>query len=218
MTATGKPRPLLFSAVSIEPLRAGRKRQSRRVIKARWPDLDKKSRVALRDTCPYGQPGDELYVREACVYVPRSLYAATPGVEWVQNPTDPDEVAVFRAGWTGPPPPKPWRSPLRIHRWATRISLRLLEVRIERISEISPWDIRDEGVRCPEHDSASGMCVSECPALRGEFIAGWNALNAKRGFPYGERGYVFVLGFELLAPPAGLHVVPGEPRSIGGAA
>jgi len=64
-------------------------------------------------------------------------------------------------------------------RWASRITLEITELRVQRLQEISWIDIRAESVSCPEHDFHSGFCASECSSLRSAFVALWDSINGK---------------------------------------
>lgn len=97
-------------------------------------------------TCPYGAPGDLLWVRETHALVPRTAYAQSEGVQQTTSPTDPDQAAVYREGWERAGPGK-WRPSIHMQRWASRITLRVTSVRVERVQDISDEDARAEGVK-----------------------------------------------------------------------
>lgn len=151
-----KERPILFSAAEVRALLAGRKTQTRRAVK--WPSwldpadieclhvpaLNSDQRIGLFSDgkpsksfgCPYGQPGDTLWVRET----------------WAHDLAELE--AVYRATWEcrrdypGVPcehGPDRWRSPMHMPRWASRISLRVTSIRVERLQEIGKTDAIEEG-------------------------------------------------------------------------
>lgn len=154
--------PILFSASMIRALIAGTKTQTRRIVKGapvgmvRLIGRDDRptgeygfcathDRVINRHiACPYGVPGDVLWVREtwqsdvAHAYTKPSLiphgerffYRAGGS----QNTTD---LSVCATGW---------RPGIHMPRWASRITLRVTDVRVERLNEISEADCIAEGI------------------------------------------------------------------------
>ncbi|MBG6450258.1 hypothetical protein I5K48_04220 [Pseudomonas aeruginosa] len=91
--------------------------------------------------CPYGQPGDRLWGREAWAQV---KVAQAPGENWVvyrelDNRTD----------YGGP-----WRPSIHMPRWASRILLEITAVRVERLHDLSDPDVLAEG--CSHSEMQSG--------------------------------------------------------------
>ena len=135
-----KQRPILFSTPMVRALLNGSKTQTRRVFKAKnggvWPNPNDipGMRQILRN-CPYGQPGDQLWVRETYSgpdwmngIPPRNWIPGTPIWYWVDGriPTHGD--------WTKPKPG------MHMPRWASRITLEITGVRVERLQDISEAD------------------------------------------------------------------------------
>jgi hypothetical protein len=81
-------------------------------------------------------------------------------------------------------------------RWASRITLEIESIRVERVQEISHTDVRAEGFTCPEHDFSSGFCTSYCDSLVGAFRDTWDALNAKRGHGWDANPFVWCISFK----------------------
>ncbi len=131
-----KERPILFSAPMVRALLSGTKTQTRRVMKLVQvrPDgmSDAQLAAALR-LCPYGVPGDRLWVREAHGYVSEDKF----GPVW--------DSIIYRAddnaGWSGK-----WRPSIHMPRAASRITLEVTGVRVERLQEISEADAIAEGI------------------------------------------------------------------------
>jgi hypothetical protein len=154
-----KERPILFSAPMVLALLAGTKTQTRRAFS---PRMEKLMRAAaamgevshfldegsmqpndldyVRSFCPYGQPGDRLWVREShwwfkdecdheTGYYPPALTA--------------DDVE-YRAD--GESKRHGWRPSIHMPRWASRILLEITSVRVERLQDISEADALAEGV------------------------------------------------------------------------
>jgi hypothetical protein len=70
-------------------------------------------------------------------------------------------------------------------RWASRLTLEVTDVRVERLCEITPDDCRAEGQ--PIHNNDGGV--------RYGFGQLWNSLNAKRGFGWDANPWVWVVSF-----------------------
>ena len=177
-----KERPIIFSAPMVRAILAGTKVQTRRVVKRQppeilpayapkvyWPDRDRHMtcepgsaaylqferpgdydgqhvmRGGFGFRCPYGQPGDRLWVREAhmdlgaCV-----LYRADPGAE--------AERAVVA-------PRQGWASPIHMPRCASRITLEVTGVRVERLQNISEADALAEGITPKWEPGCSGRLM-----------------------------------------------------------
>ena len=146
-------RPILFSGPMVRALLTGTKTQTRRVAKefAGRDDLDAiLRRFPEQSGCPYGQPGDRLWVREAhwwfkdehdpvTGYFPPKLT-----IEDVEYRADGDDGR------------KVWRPSIHMPRWASRITLEITGVRVERLQDISEADAVAEGVytdpACPAYD------------------------------------------------------------------
>lgn len=157
-----KERPILFSAPMVRALLDGTKSQTRRQVRLprNWvPNRDElpdmldgalviePRGIAVTDQtedtydllpCPYGAPGDRLWVRETWAWDG----AASRLVE-------------YRADWSCrrcPPGvrcehgPDRWRPSIYMPRWASRIVLELTSVRAERLHAITPADAIAEGV------------------------------------------------------------------------
>jgi hypothetical protein len=168
-----KERPILFSGPMVRAIIDGRKTQTRRVIKPQpdpwcrswclaeagakrkstkhepirfmWaPCYGSDETPNGEDTyidCPYGKPGNRLWVREAWAVVPhvtdngpkhRAKGDGT-GVTW-------------RADWNANPSGFKWKPSTHMPRWASRITLEITGVRVERLQDISEADVIAEGV------------------------------------------------------------------------
>lgn len=158
-----KERPILFSGPMVAAILAGRKTQTRRLVAPKEPLLDVlpsegESRgrmwvgltqrepeargVAFR--CRYGVPGDRLWCREAHAIVPYSAYRCSGDVPHRVSPCG-DWWAVYRAGWERCAPGR-WRPSIHMPRWASRLTLEITDVRVERANAISADDARAEGI------------------------------------------------------------------------
>lgn len=177
-----KTRPILFSAPMVQAILEGRKTQTRRIVKPpkgwgdRYPHCDPASmppavwwwdgdhsRVGVRQVCPYGQPGDRLWVRETWQYAdwtddgyPCVRYAAD-GVTILHDRIPDDWFDRLNDIWAGlssqenysidnRAADRRWRSSRFMPRWASRITLEITAVRVERLGELSESNAIQEGV------------------------------------------------------------------------
>lgn len=208
-----KERQIPFSAPMVRALLAGTKTQTRRMVKQQperndwgvlmWStgrrggveafgvqNLDVPPGVIAR--CPYGQPGDKLWVREAwraptsCDHLPPRSIADSEGRRFVA-----DEV-------TGPDPGYGrFRQGMFMPRWASRITLEVAAVRVERLQDISEADCRAEGITdggC----TACGMpepcgCVAPAPDAREAYCHLWQQLNGAES--WAANPWVWVVEF-----------------------
>lgn len=159
-----KARPILFSAPMVRALLAGTKTQTRRGVKPQPPadtfqvtpyhHPDNHPRFfAWKDgfggaemhpawepiPCPYGQPSDQLWVRESWKHIEGgNVYDAAGGVmDSFEHET------LYRA--SSPNDPGPWKPSIHMPRWASRITLEITGVRVERLQDITPDDCIAEG-------------------------------------------------------------------------
>lgn len=147
-----KDRPILFSGAMVRALLDGSKTQTRRFVKLTDSGRVKATGSArnwhLEDpnavlACPYGQPGDRLWVRETF-----GIFDSE-GTEFVGIPKErPRGFHVVWAGDCPAPVTETFRFRPSIHmpRWASRITLEITAVRVERLQEISEEDAKAEGV------------------------------------------------------------------------
>lgn len=165
-----RERPIIFSGPMVRAILEGRKTQTRRKLKADMADLlspnasnirvtngrvvcDWRGGVySLAVTCPYGAPGDRLWVRETWNLCLPEL--VVPG-EFVKKGEGgySHQVVVYGAGQTHDTHPEHpewgkmrWRPSIHMPRWASRITLEITGVRVERLQKISEEDAMAEGI------------------------------------------------------------------------
>lgn len=192
--------PILFSDEMVRAILDGRKTQTRRVIKDTGfycidedvhGESAERERKALAAHCPYGAPGDRLYVKEAwCQKTDdgRFIYNADGNVDSTCCHYRADGVEVFKddgdggaeftkAGYLA----SPWASPRFMPKRVARIWLEIVDVRVERLQDISEEDAKAEGVQ-----------IGGTPATyRGGFAALWDAINGKK-CPWKDNPWVWV--------------------------
>lgn len=96
--------------------------------------------------CPYGKPGDRIWVRETFCPVDDIQYG---GERWVDYRATPKFEASHPAGWDSAPNDAEalkWRPSIHMPRWASRILLEITGVRVERLNAISQEDAQAEGM------------------------------------------------------------------------
>ena len=152
--------------------------------------------------CPHGQSGDRLWVRETISY-----YEDDKGKDYL----------VYLAGGTKIPLSN-WQYPHPVYdhcigkfdktipaiympKWASRITLEIINVNIERLQDISEKDAIVEGIElCP--------ATKIHPALESRLIRGsihidrfarlWDSMNKKRGFKWDKNSWVWVITFRRI--------------------
>lgn len=216
-------RPIIFSAPMVRAILAGQKTQTRRVLRnppsdayCRRPYMVDGTAIFSRGSgalfeaswqtwrdCPYGQRGDRLWVRET--------WAANEGYD--RQP--PRSIPAKSRVWFHETPNScsirgRWRPSIHMPRWASRITLSVVAVRVERLQSITEADARAEGIR----RSAVGVDLREAvyhvdgwpeseprTSAVGRYRDLWDSLNAKRGHPWASDPWVFVVEFRRLVPP-----------------
>ncbi|MEZ3415168.1 hypothetical protein HP563_08920 [Pantoea dispersa] len=145
-------RGMIFNAEMVRAVLDGSKTQTRRMLTPRQLKMidtaaaigecyplesghqHENSQSYYREWCPFGAVGDRLYVREAhSVRVESSEYS--PGAVWYR------ESDIGRK-WEGA---IRWTPSIHMPRWASRITLEITGVRVERLNDISEDDAKAEG-------------------------------------------------------------------------
>lgn len=140
---------------------------------------------------PFGQPGDMLWVRE-------TWQRTYPRAAEIPNPRRPDDggETIYRErdedDWTS----MSWLPSIHMPRWASRLSLLVKSVRVERVQAISPEDIEAEGVSIPGHHR--GELHHPLRWRVDHFKPLWDSINAKRGYDWDTNPWVWVVEFERI--------------------
>lgn len=235
-------RPIIFSSADVRATLDGRKTMFRRVIAfprrgafvlvemqdgSLWPYQSDDGESALCSdgdehpmVCPFGAPGDTLWVRETWVHYQTvnhrrradggSLSEVSDGLAGyradgydtindfrthIRLVSDADFESIQVNG-------DRWRSPIHMPRWASRLTLRLTDVRVERLQEISEEDAIAEGMTCwvcsgPINGTSENDCAcfhTKANAIP-SFQVGWDSINGKRA-PWSSNPWVWVVSFE----------------------
>jgi hypothetical protein len=203
-----KERPILFNGEMVRAVLDGRKTQTRRVINPQ-PDGDFDGPTIYAPTkisrdgeehpgpevmgiycphgewgvrCPYGKPGDRLWVRETFwTDGDEIIYRADPGAE---KDLDPETTGLA------------WKPSIFMPREACRILLEVAEVRVDQVQDISEEDAWAEGV------SGRGTTRSADEG-RTLFCQLWDKINFSRGFGWMENPWVWVVDFKVIEVKGG---------------
>ena len=218
-----KERPIIFSTESVRAILDGRKTQTRRAVKPQIDDwepyrspewytqtaIDRDGMevpgkevfgVSSEDgehgrVCPFGAPGDRLWVREA--FVCEGCPKCCAGIPALGGNCTCEEYVLY--GDTVPvpaiyPPQKPkLTSPVFMPRKFSRLTLEITDVRCERLHDIS-WD------DCIQEGTFQFHGYRDEHGIRSEgkrlFAEMWNTINAKRGFSWDTNPWVWVIEFK----------------------
>lgn len=195
-----KERPILFKDDMVRAILEDRKTQTRRVF--RWQPIDVLPMkvpdgwvtLDVRDAnnpdnnrgsvigCRWGKIGDRLWVREA--FATAHEGPRPPEGSPIVYRADGGEAPVIV--WDGRGPQRAyWRPSIHMPRWASRISLEIVAVRVERLQTISAADALAEGVTPVK------------PGDTWQFERLWDTINGKRA-PWTSNPWVWVLEFKRL--------------------
>lgn len=238
-------KPILFSAPMVRAILAGQKTQTRRVIadaagqfwdhrgwSPRQVDADRVEWLSMgggdehvhvmRKRCPYGEPGHTLWVRETWGLFDRESFGGERGyavawratdddsVTWIDGPHDFAGEGILSAD-------ERWRPSIHMPRWASRLTLAVLSVRVERLQSITEEDAIAEGMAhrdagadrygqpLPGWSWRDPHPVDAEPSFGWEHCLGtarhafgnlWNEINGKRpDCSWEANPYVWVVGF-----------------------
>ena len=162
-------RPIIFSGPMVRAILEGHKTQTRRVCKLQA--FAYVPQYGLYPPSPYGVPGDRLWVRE-------TFMATLGGIVFAADGGD-----HYGAGGK-----LKWKPSLFMPRWASRLTLEIVNVCVERLQEISEDDAFAEGVN-------TGDWLGD-PV--GEYAKLWDSINAKRA-PWASNPWVWVVEFRKAA-------------------
>ena len=161
-----KERPILFSAQMVRAIIAGTKTQTRRAIKT--PEKYQ----GIRECgfcCPYGQPGDRLWVRETfCTEKGGTVHYRADGWQYEDAPNN------------------GWKPSIFMPRKLSRITLEVVSVIAERLQEISETDAIAEGCHV-------GIGAGNWRNARHRYRELWNVINGAGSWE--ENPWVWVIKF-----------------------
>lgn len=229
-----RERPILFSAPMIRALLAGRKTQTRRLVRdglavetrttedlidGPWP----KDATGREQPSPYGCVGDRLWVREnwAAHWMyddvpPRECKSGIDGDNYWFRADGPGGVSQLGLDPGGGMRGK-WRNSLFMPRWASRLTLEITDVRVQRLQDISEEDARAEGLSpitkdghlvkhgIPDRDGLPGTDNDGWEWQEWEvdprkaFAKLWDRINGERA-PWSSNPWLWVVSFSVAQP------------------
>jgi hypothetical protein len=182
-----KERPILFSGAMIRAIIDGRKSQTRRVMKPQpdyvcGHDNEEVWRGNKVIACPYGIPKDRFWCRET----------------WAQDL----EGEVFYAAdhLSMPSTIEKWRPSIFMPRSISRITLEIVDIRVQRLQDISEEYAKAEGV-----ENLGGLwrdyqlrTLDHFETARESFRSLWDSINKKRGYPFESNPWIYVISFKRI--------------------
>jgi hypothetical protein len=199
-----KERPILFSAPMVRSILANTKWQTRRVMKnppvwsteyqpagwfwngthpgeptlSKWPDAGAIGQeIAKHAVCPYGWPGDRLWVRETHAPQPDCLLSWD---RWMKGHGGEKPIVHYAADASDRAWVDKWRPSIHMPRWASRITLEVTGVRVERLQDISEADAMAEGI-VRQSDGGFGLADSSHYHYTDPRISYWSLWEAING-------------------------------------
>lgn len=225
-----KERPILFSGPMVRAIVTGQKTVTRRAMKHQpcrqpvmvpngganfWTNplyIQGAMMGSQNHGCPYGQPGDRLWVRETWLEDPEDdgswAYTQYMGCKGSQLSDIPKrfqkpEHCIFRENWKGPA--MLWRPSIHMPRWASRILLEVTDVRVERLQDIREDQVLDEGIGdhrfdCDRPVEPDGYPACSCGSIGyiDAFADLWNTINGRGAWD--ANPWVWVVEFKRIEP------------------
>ena len=212
----------------VQALLAGRKTQTRRVVKAkshvegvtnkqsvivakkfqqaskdgRWYGYDDFDITCYAD-CPYGQPGDLLWVRESFTECGDNFVAYRADNK-IYQPINGALLAVNKKITYTPK----WSPSIHMPRRASRLTLLVKDIRIERVQDISAEDAVAEGLKVFNEDDANLYYSGTAPTDKWPegwplnpieaYKDLWNSINEQRGYGWDLNPWVWVVELEVI--------------------
>ncbi|MBS8185745.1 hypothetical protein JOA47_00405 [Klebsiella pneumoniae] len=199
-----KERGMIFNGEMVRALLDGRKTQTRRIIKdctvgsdqiSKFIQIEKKFigcypedvPELIRECCPYGVPGDRIWVREA--FASGLSTKSTLAYRATHKREDLEDGFYDTIKWT---------PSIHMPRWASRILLEITGVRVERLNAISEEDARAEGIidggclNCGEPEPCG--CANPEPDATDAFAYLWQSIYGQES--WNANPWVWVISFE----------------------
>lgn len=222
MTAP-KARPILFSAPMVLAILEGRKTQTRRIVKLPTIDWDPSNTLKWEDPecfhslencddfvacfsdtagsiicvkCPYGTPAYPVFRRPADRLWVRETYAAPHNCDHLKPREIPEGARIHYAA-TEERGGLRWRPSIFMPRWASRITLEIAAVRVERLQDISEDDARAEGCDPVVHPDGA----LDCGTRKTTFASLWSTINGPESWD--ANPWVWVVEFHRSSQPTG---------------
>ena len=208
--------PIIFSDEMVRAILDGRNTQTRRVLRPQppqivdlepwyngylggwqWRVMGGMEPAPVNDSyCPYGTPGERLWVRETWFPLqdPNTCWKEGSKPDVVYRADHPQDE-VTREDWASIGVDR-WRPSIHMPRWASRITLEVTAVRVERVQGISEEDAWAEGFSDPD-----GANRGYLDRARYWFHMLWDSINGKRpGCGWADNPWVWIVEFRRVTP------------------
>jgi len=220
--ASSEPvRPMIFSPAMVALIQRGEKTQTRRLV---TPPPIRVLRVTRRDAlltlrascsdddppetidCPHAV-GDVLWIRERWT---ATFRRSGRDLSWHEVERDErteslcSSIRYAADAIDMPDRANEWVSPIFMPRWASRLSIRIEDVRAEELQDLSAFDVADEGLPQEISSESPGFAslslhsdVDSAPrnCSRAAFRERWNRIHARSGPAWEENPWVWVFSF-----------------------
>jgi hypothetical protein len=229
-----KERPILMNGAMVRAVLDGSKTQTRRIVKkvglaapAPQSVIDGAATYAggMVAHCPYGQPGDRIWVRETWGVISHAWDEACNLIDWVPDrPATAISEMPFGQGyysghviyaadgafeWSGDDdgdgePRSAWHPSIHMPRRASRIQLEIVSVRVERLQDISDADIVAEGIDmealAESQDRYDIVCKGSDASGRATERTAWRDLWESTGGDWDANPWCWAITFKRVAP------------------
>lgn len=218
-----KERPILFSCNMVQAILDGRKKQTRRVVKVPYGCIVQTGIVGQKMTAkPYlatgecskelpckWQVGDRLWVRETFAKICNSLDSYCDGEDCAHCKFEyraDNPGAKFPGEWPNTTPPiegpPHWKPSIYMPRAASRITLEITAIRVERLQDISEADAAAEGIKMYRFGEAKMFSVADDAPSWVDPISAfshlWVSLNGSESWE--SNPWVWVIEFKKIEP------------------
>lgn len=210
-----KERGMIFNGEMVRAILDGRKTQTRRIVSERHLNLiDLGSKIGecyplecgidhansqsyYREHCPFGKPGDRIWVRET----------------WAEAGAGAPELKLYRANYPAHVPSHyenvpsaediRWTPSIHMPRWASRILLEITDVRVERLNGISEAEAQAEGIDMEAladsqdcYDCIADHNMTGRPTTKGAFKYLWESIYGEENWQ--ANPWVWVIEFKVV--------------------
>lgn len=224
-----KENPILFSTPMVQAICDNRKRMTRRICKHQtWSfselnDVNSNGITQKKDrsvSCPYGQVGDVLWVREAWRLVGWNFEQGLMTIEYkdgnmlICKAYDLNEDSMWlldqvealeTKGYIKPSPTEKdafvftdkklaFKPSIHMPKSAARIWLKITKIKVERLQDISEEDAMNEGVEYEWYDQSRNIKIEAAKSL---FKKLWQVINGRESWE--ANPWVWAIEFEVLS-------------------
>ena len=196
-----KEKPIIFTSQMVKAILEGRKSQTRRplkpqpqlahdgkwdlYIKGKWVGAIAEKNNSILNVCPYGQLGDYLWVREKFTLCPKDF--RPNGIIYFAN-GKPDITYVMS---------NEWHSSIHMPRYASRITLEIVNVKVEKLQNITEEDARAEGIIWTEIETAPRSGIFR-PYAKEQFEQLWDSIYSKKGMGWTVNPWCWCITFKRI--------------------